>query len=1043
MFLRFIFLLLGLIAVESCRLDPIADLEKTIATIDAAITGADDAWVKAFAQIKVLEVISTSLDPASPVAIEAQATKDSYQKQIDSYATSLDDLYAKRFELVSILSYLKKILSISVTSNVNSAATEVVPENADAIAKMNAYKQQYISKIGEINATLKVIESSIVRIQSIFEQSSLTADALSSLVAIVLDSKKAQDVLKVSLDALTLLNGQIKADFEVLAQQARNAAADFSTWLNDQQVVITRAKKSLEDRQAYFAQLDKQLDQKKAELAVVVNKGLDTQKALDDSAMAKDALFNLFKTKYAEASQLTQKISQAVWAIVSALGIIDKSIDSVPSLDSLAALSAQADSLVANFTQIGTDKNQLTATQDEEKKLLDEMQKIFTPDEMAGYQKTFSNQQEWIAKSVDSLSVLKDQFSMVQAKILKKKDQLMVKSTALSDAVAANFAASLEQFKNILADVKTEASSVIRDLNPLVMGISQKIIGLTDFFDLDVQTENSLSDLKKSLDDISSDYNSINDKLQEYAIYAKTFADSNSMIDSATQDQKLLNDYRKNFDEWNIWAKAVSDRQAALVKTIATAQKKYTKLFDALNASKSSVSSTKSGEVQSVKTPPAPAPVQVVDSKSVQSVFPVVENLVKPADTTSTSTDTQNKALDVAKSPDVSQPPVPVVNDGSQTPQAKDLAVQVADSSAEARTIKLIANLKTTMDSFAEFRKNVDDSKGIFEKTTSDADYQKASARATDVKKQLVGYQVIFEKLFTETEDIQKMIDQDLAASRNVSNSVVENLAGAKTIVSQAKKDLVSSKATFNDALQLFDRISVDYSKKTNALSEITAQASLVDEKIQSVKEYFNQIKSAIEKGNNTLNGEKTLAVLESALKDLSNIENIKTTITDDKVNILIPALNKLKKDMMPKYIQAYGQLPDSLSQTIDKQSLWIDGIDSLLNASVSTLENLRKNIQDAQKPLSEDDIKTFSALTFAQQMKLLEESIQSGQVEVFMKRLASSFSNRYGNRPEDKDVNVIANNKARLKRLVDFILPRPRFSSKRVILKGYSDQIV
>jgi hypothetical protein len=1028
MLLRFLFLLLGLIAIENCRLDPIADLEKTIVSVDSAIASADEAWLNAFAQTKVLEVISSSFDQTSKIVKDAQATKDSCQSQIDSYAKALDDLYAKRFELVSTLSYLKNILSVPVVLGEDSSNSSVLTENAETVAQINRYKQQYITRIGEMNAALATIERTITGIQGIFDRGGLTADGLLSLVAMVGDAKNAQNLLKNSLDAVIVLNTQIRGDFQQLLTQAKTSADNFSMWLREQQVVVATAKKSFEDRQVYFAQLDKQLDEKKVELSGIVTKAIDVQKELDNSSMEKNDLFNLFKTKYSEASDLTQKISKTVFSIVSWIEFIDRDIDSVVSLDNLEKIKAQVDEKGTLLAQVGIDKNLLSATRDEEVKIWDQMQKIFTSDEMSGYKESFTRQQEWIATTVDKFNVLIDQISMVQTKITEKKSKLVVKSESLSSDVMMNYAESLDKFKKILTNVKADAFSVVRDLNPLVMGISQKFIGLADFFDLDVQTEASLADLRKSLDDISADYSSINEKLEEYSIYAQTFADSNSMIGSATQDAQikdLLNEFRLNFDEWNIWVGAASNRQADLIKRIATAEKKFIKLSDSFKALKSSVLETKSPDIQ-----------------SVQSALPVLNNVVKSTNTPPTEVVTQ-KTADETKRAENTKQEIASAKSEAEVSATKEFAVASVNSEAESKTLKLVANITTAMNSFVLFRKNIDDSKDIFEKIKSDADYQSASARTADVKKQLVQYQGIFDKLSIESDSIQKLIDQDRAAGKNLSNSIVENLDGSKAIISQAKKDLDASRVVLSDALQLFDKISVDYSRKANGLTVITAQISLVSEKIQFIKNILSQIESIVKNADNLSSGTTAIGLIQSSLNDLATVENLKTTIVNDKINILVPELNKLKKDLVPKYIQAYGQLPDSSTETIDKQSLWIDGLDSLLNSVVGRVESLNKKLQGALTPLLEDDIKAFSLLTFAQQMRSLEGDIQSGDLEIFMKRLSSSFKNRYGNRPEDKDVNVIATNKARLKRLVDFILPRARFKAKKEIIKDYSDQII
>jgi|GEM_PF-3536412 len=1122
------FLFPGLIVADS-----ITDLEQSLKVVDEAITNADDAWISAFVQVKIFDAIINSFDQSSSEAKQALEFREAYQAQVDQQSPVLNSLYEKRLQLGSVLNFYKEALS---------------GQSAQITEKLTLYQKQYVDLIAACSDILKLIESFageaqtiIVRLQKTSESEDVTA-----FEGIYAKINNNFTEFKSKFEAIRALGKQLQSELPTFQLINLKMTTDFVAWVNQQQTVISGFQKSFDSRLVYLNELSAQFEQikKQIEATLAEKKTADTDDAQVKKAQ-KVALAEEFKKVSERASVLSRNMSDQVWGIVSDIGRLDKVVVSLSDVGAVVGAVAQADEITKKMSDIGSMLQEYSSNIESLKKILESMPTAFVADEIKVFQSNFLQLTDWSSKFEGTLKILKDQFSMARMRLEKKQTDLAGQTGSNSGAVSAQLLEGLSQ-------MKVEAGSVIQDvLTPLVMGISQKIMGLADFFANETQTEQSLNELKNALVDVENDSNAIDEGIAEYSVWTQKFNEEVVKIEGRLSDQTMkdaIAGLKKSFESFSIWSNAVVKRQDAIKKTLAASRSRYEGLvnknkvatevlykiemllkdieggrdfvdtkhteavasyeklkllvegaadLDAVNKlledfkalltlivevegelkqqQESIISASdlakQSGVVGDFQKNLGNLQVQineqVVKSKKLRVDFTSLnqqaltkkqqfstsgssnktseekEDFQNPASRTQQTAGLLNLPASAIQEAVVSQPAVLL---GDPVISKSVVSGQAVGGSLDEKIISLAAFVKSSVDKFAAVKKFIQESKAILDQVKSDDDYKNATARIAELRKQLTAYQGVFEKISQDVQNLRKVIDDDKAAGRIVSPESSNGVVAIQLAVDQATKDFETEKNGANQLIAGFQKVSDDFSKKASELSIVTQQASAVAQKIQQLSAFLDRIKAAIKQAQDSLKATSSAVVLEQAITELTSAERLKDTINNQKINEVAPLFQTLKKQVIPRFVQAYGALPSDLAQRIDKQGLWIDAVDSSVENFMKTIAELKGQVSTRRDAVSQDSLKTLESLSFAQQLKFLEDKVpeiyQSAQVEIFMKELKYVFDNRYGNKPEDKNTDAIENNKARLSRLLDFVGQNRRFVQRRSILNEFKSRL-
>jgi hypothetical protein len=1138
MMLKKVMFLMTFLSMGYVVADPIADLQKALSGVDIAITQADDAWIAAFVQIKIFDEIINSFDAASPAVQEARVSRQALQAQIDQQSPVLNDLYEKRLQLASVLNVFQKALSEN-TSGALAAATE----------KINSYKKQYVDTLAECSNLLRLIQDLLTQSQARLASSNevLTEESKTALQNVFEQLTTKQADFNSKFNLINSLSEQLKTDFEGLRSAAPTVANEFAAWLTEQKPVFLELQKSYDSRVVYINQLKAQFDQKKQQAATasaVTSSADNIDVSVEEQ---KKVLKQSVQEKLALCLELNNQLSGMIWAILSDIPKVNGAINQIVDVGGLSSVVAQADALTEKIASMGVLEQKFKTLLEELEKNLMTMQTLFKANEIEGDQVSFRRQQAWSAQFSGNITVLKDQFSMVRTRLQQKKMELAAAQEEKKSALTAT------QLLELLSQMRVESASVIQDiLTPLVMGISQKIMGLADYFSVETQTDKSLSELRIALDEVKVDFNAINNGVSEYLVWSQAFENSVKDADLivADQDQAFKNNIvalKKSFEESNIWCKAVSSRQDTINKTLTASEMRYdslvnknkiaSKTLDQLNIlqqdllegadfvdtkftaaqvdyeklkialekatttevinafledfkalltaiveieaelkkQQDSTASTLSLANQSGVVGDYQKNLQSLQARTGQQITKIQQfrrdftalnqqalaKRKQVAGVESTSSAPVNEAqaasvvvspvadgllAEVTAAPELTKEPVVTQSLPSLTGSAQAAQpAQVAQSSDE-QLISLVVGVKKTVEAFEAVKQFVVASAPILERITTDDEYAKATSRVAEVKKQLAAYTAAFDKLGQDVDVLQKQIEADRAAGRNIATATVDGVSAAKVAIAAVKNELQNQKNIFNQQLAGYQKISDEFSKKASQLSVVKNQASVVSQRIQQVSSYLERIKSAIIKAQGVLTSGGAGLDLEQASLELAGVEKLRDTVVSEKKDVLMPELEKLKKEIVPKFVQAYGALPDSLAQAIDKQGLWVDAVDSSVATFMNTIAGLKSQLAAKRDAASQDTLSSLGAMTFSQQLRSIENQLrevnQPAQVEILMKQIEYVMNNRYGDKPEDKNKDMIVENRNKLRLLLDLIIKHRRFAQKKSILEEYRTKL-
>lgn len=1156
-------LLFGL-CIGSLRGDDSSTLYQSKQELDAAINIASEAWVQGSAQTQLFKTVIANSDATQPATIEAQAVSATYENQLASYDTALDNLLAQR------LSFNHDEVAVLIGQ------------------RINAYKTMYVSHIGVMTAQLKIVEDSLATIQGLVADTTLTD---TKIVAVSDARGKALGAVTGVDDVLSALggiDGKIEADMPTLNQQAAAQATEFLTWWDTQKAWIAQTRTAVAARRQYLTQLDGQMAQKKKDYdaAVALQKKLSEADA--DLQAKKAEAMELFKGLVEVRATLIQQMADLANVIALSLGSADTALTSTADSVVLDSVLAAAQEVTNNMIDMGGLQRAFGSSEDVIAQALEGLKAYFSDQELVSLRGSITQQAAWMQGFGSALQAIRDQSAAIRTRLNSKREQLAAAtSTTAVPQSASEYAASVNQLTQIIAQVHNEAASLINEvMTPLVLSVSQKILLLTNTLDVKSSTSSDLIGMKNLIDKVVDDSAEIEASLKEFNLWSNTLSQYGGLIEQQVSDVSLketLAAIQKDFVDWNIWVSAVTKRQQAITATLSVAQTKYTDLStratsatdvayafdlsskqlavllsgaetkladisavyqaastalaafndlkgsDALLAqitglmtalssgesdtakvqelwadalktfndlASSSLKDTYAAEVRSLqgrvdalaqKMQKIRSDVQALRdqalakkmtlggdvstslSLTVTSSASVADSSLDVTLTSSLDAEAAVPTLSLVTTPTVE--PLDVTSTPSLTPatslrdaavlstaltssvQAPDLSTTMTPSANVVSTVllgepavrllgenvkKVVSSVAALNVMAATFKKRLDDVK-------TQEDFAPVSKDFIAARGQAVPLSTMLGQLVVSADAAQKALDQDAAAGRNLSKEVVELLAAQRTLIGSTQKDLQVIVAGLNDHTSQFNGLSDGFAKREADLLIVVSAIRDVSVKIQSISNNLDAIKASISSAQAVLVNGAMTGEFDNALGRLAEAERLRTTISNAKANDVGPAY-ALLKSRVAEYVKVHGALAADTSSSIANQGTWLGALDVSLGGFMDTIVSLKSQLTVKRGLLMQNDVKTLSATSFSQQLKALEEAVpavtQPAHVETLMRKLDYAVSNRYGTLPEDKSPNMIASNKSRLVRFIDWIVKNKRFSAKTGVLAAYRKQI-
>lgn len=550
----------------SCRGDIVSDAEEKVKVVDAAIIAAENAWIKASAQVQILKIFVDNANPKLPEVQAAQQSLDDFQRKIIEYETILDDLQARRAEFHWNVDYFKKVRDANQLAVV-------------AGKKISDYKTSYLAQISGMSTQLGVVESAIAAIQAIVAETALT-DAKNVAAS---DARGralgALTGLENSLGSVADISGKINADMETIRQMSPALGAQFNAWWAEQAALVTQQRNSIPTRKQMLEDLNNQMIQKKKAFddALAQQQQLDAaQKDLQAKKVAAMALLNnLVEIRAA----LIQQISDLANTIASTLGSVDQTLGALTGDVALAGALSQAQSASNNMLDMGDLQRAFSNSQDMIASAIDSMKEFFSDQELLALQGSIAKQVSWMNGFASAVEALRNQAGSVRTKLDAKRTELAASTAAAAKQTAAEYASSVQQFLQVITQVHNEAKGLVSDIMmPLVLGVSQKVMTLTNYVSAQPSTASALAEMKNFVDQAKADSGEIQSLIAEFNLWSKTFDEyealSNTQITDASVKAAIVG-FKKDFTSWKIWIAAVVSRQEVVVKTIGDVEGRY------------------------------------------------------------------------------------------------------------------------------------------------------------------------------------------------------------------------------------------------------------------------------------------------------------------------------------------------------------------------------------------------------------------------------------------------------------------------------------
>lgn len=1016
-------LLFGVFA-GCCKGDVVAEAGKATAQLDTAIREGEDAWVAGAAQTQVLKTVLSVVDPAYPGVQEARALESSYEGKLATYNSTLNDLQAQKNELGNILTSYKDGLS--------------------AVEKINEYKTAYVGKMSFIDSQLKVAESSLTKIQTFLADTVITPTTAAAFVDVQASVKNALAGVAAGFSSLIELDNKIALYLPGLQQQDVAMAKTFAEWNAEQKTWATQTRVAVDARKEYLKQLEVEVAKKQKDFSVTQAIQAKLDASASDLQQKKTDALALFQELVRVRATLIQDMSDLANTIGTTLGSADKAVDVATQSVDLNAVLEDAQFITNNMMAMGSLQGSFTSSEDVIAQALLSLKSFYSDQELVALQSSIVEQSSWVKNFSSALQAIRDQSAAIRTKLELKRTQLLAATASTANQSTSDYAASVQQVSQIIIQVHNEAASLINDvMTPLVLSISQNMIALMGYFDLQTTTSSQLMSMKNLVDEISNDTAEMDTLLNEFNLWSKTFDQYGDLIQKQVADASLrqsLDKIKQNFASWTPWIAAVAGRQERMKQSVASAQEKYKAL--AARVANSSVAPVAS-EASAVGVAPVAAPQTnevAVTSLSLTTTPSVASALVASVGINSLSLTTTPSAVEsVVKSLSLTT---------TSSVASMSLAVTTSADSvvgAVQAVAELVVNTKKVTDSVAALKAMSGDFKARLDGTKITDDFTPLNTDFTGAQAQIDPLNRLVAQCIASADAAQRIMDEDKAAGRNIDSAAIQSLADQRTILAAAQQDMIIVAKNMSDVAVEFNGLVANFAQKTAALTGVNVAATDLSNKIQTIGGNLSVIKKAIQGAQAALTNAKSGAECDVALAGLSNAQQLKVTIVNAKANEAMPSRLALGKQVI-SFTQAYGALPAALNATITGQGAWLDALDVSLAGYMDSVASLQAQITILRDSLAQNDVQALAGMTFSAQLQALEGAVpkisQPAHVETIMRNLEYAVKNRYGSLPEDNNPDMVVANKARLLRFIDWIMRNNKFASKISILSDFRQQI-
>jgi len=755
--------------------------------------------------------------------------------------------------------------------------------------------------------------------------------------------------------------------------------------------------------------------------------------------------------------------------IASTLGSADQSLASAIQDAELAKVLDAAQSITDNMMAMGRLQGSFTSSEDVIAQALDSLKAFYSDQELVSLRSSITQQTSWVKNFSSALQAMRDQSAAIRTKLDLKRTQLATATSSSANQSAADYAASVQQVTQVIVQVHNEAAALIKDvMTPLVLAISQNMMGLMGYFDVQTTKSSDLMGMKNLIDEISSDTAEMDTLLNEFNLWEATFNKYGDLIQQQVSDATLrqtLSAIKQDFASWLPWITAVSGRQVKMKESIASAQAKYNVLESQLNASKATTS-----VVPVVQPSVEPAANSAVAPAAASSAATTGSSATLTVATTAASKNT----LEVAAATQASS----VVQVNSSLPATSDVAAAALTTSLSLATSPivvtagatigttvsgdsaevaangllgapavavLVENVKKVTDSVAALKPIVSGFKARLDGTKITDDFTKLNADFTSAQGNVEPLNAMIKQCLSAADAAQKLIDQDTAAGRNVASDVIQSLADQRIALVAAQQDIDGVAKALSEVTAAFNALAANFAEKTKALAKVSAAATDLANKIQTLSGDLNTIKQAIKDAQSALTTAKSGVDCDVALARLKTAQDLEVTIKNAKANEVMPA-KKALSDQVVSFAQTYGALPDALSASITNKGTWLDALDATLSGYISSATSLQEKLTDLRDSLAQSDMKSLVGMTFAAQLQVLENAVRSlsqkAQVDPIMRMLDYAVTNRYGKLSVDMNRDIKAANRVKLLQIIEWIKKNNFFASKVNLLKEYSKTI-
>lgn len=987
----------GLIALQATLADKDISDAKMVAAADikgkvhGALTGVENS-ISGLADID--SKIGSDLPSVTKISQALGDEFTAWWKRQQDWALATREAIAARKDALN--KYSEQLVQkqkeyevfLAKKNELDAAAADVRAKKSDALTLFRSLIearakmiQQMSDLAGVVASTLGTADQAIIAAMRDESLGGILAQSQATTNNMI-DIGEFQRIFGISENALALATEQMKGLFD------DEELSEFKKSITDQGVWVNGFAATLQALRDQSANVRKKLEDKKVSLAQVTSES--AKKTASEYAASVQQLIQIITQIRNEASGVIKDVLTPL-----VFGVSQKIVGLSTAFDQTAASEDSLKVLKASLDDVASDSSQVDAS----------LKEFNLWARMLSEYGTMIEQQITDATLKGTLKGIQKEFADWKIWV----DAVMARQTAITKTVEI----AKTKYTSLVDSVK-----VSKDLN----------------FSLDLSVKQSavlLDALEKQGTDVSANYQKANTAYGALASpqdsdalldQLKTLVTSVTTFESdAKKAQDTVNDIISTLGK-STTPKVVVDQNSAQVNQV---KDRLSKVLAA---------------VQQVR-----ADTNTLKDKAVEKKTSLVAAVIAQKEADAKAAEQKKKDdAPAASTPAVTAPAAAVAatNASIAAPAAAPGIVLGA-----AAVTTLTTNVKKLTDDLVALKKDALAFKGRFDGIKTDDDFSAVSKDLIAAKERSKQSPDTVKNLLADADKAQAAMDQDKAANRNIANETTQGLQDQRTALAQAQKDVAEITKAMDDAGKAFDRLSADRDSQLASSAAIKAQMVVLGQKIQAFGTYLEKIKTAISSGQETLANGKAATEFDVAIAALSEAAKLKDTLANEKSTQVMPEFDKLTKTLVPDFTKSFGAVPAALASDIEKQTAWLGAVDASIGNFMDTVSSLSAQLATKRDQLAQDSLKLLDGMTFSNQLKTLEETVptitQAAHVESFMRQLTYVFERRYGVKPEDKNSDVMVANKARLLRLIDWILKNSRFNSKKSVLNDYRKQVV